>query len=106
MTDHVDLLDGEVVDDAGDVGGEVEQAVRVNRFGLVAVPEAAQVRSDRSVAGVDEGADLVSPQGVRVGPAVQQQNCRVAVVAGHGDFEDDVVGGDAHHHRPLCGDRL
>ena len=91
---------------AGDVGGEVEQAVGVDRFGLVAVPEAAQVGSDRSVAGVDQGADLVAPQGVRIGPAVQQQHCRVAVVAGHGDFEGDVVGGDAHHHRPLCGDRL
>jgi hypothetical protein len=98
VTDNVDPLDGEVVENAGDISGEVEQAVGVDCLRLVAVPEAAQVGSDRPVAGLDQSADLVTPQGVRIGPAVQQQHRRIACIAGHGDFDGDVVGGDAHHH--------
>ena len=70
VTDNVGPLDGEVVENAGDISGEVEHAVGVGHVGLVAVPEAAQVGSDRAVAGLDQCPDLVTPQGVRIGPAV------------------------------------
>ena len=71
-----------------------QDVVGVDAVGLVGRAEAAQVGGDDLVAGGDQRRDLVAPQVVGVGPAVQQHDGRALALDGH--LEADALGFDAH----------
>jgi hypothetical protein len=67
-------LGAEVVEQRAQVTGQPVEAIGPETAWLVAQVVAAQVGSDRAVAGGDEGRNLASPAPPELGEAVQQQD--------------------------------
>ena len=99
VTDDVGPLDPELVEHAEHVAGEERQRVRLDLGRTVGLAEAAQVGHDAAVPGGGERGDLVAPQPMGVGPAVEEQHGRaIALVV---DLEPDPVHLVARHATSL-----
>ena len=99
MADDVRVGDRERVEHADDVAEDGLDPIRLHLLRSSRGAEAAQVRRDDAVAGLDQGGALMPPQLGRVGKAVQQQD-RVA-----GAFVDDAEVEIVHSNRSLAHDR-
>ena len=87
VADHMGPLDAEL-SSTPSTSPTWRQGVRLDLGGAIGRAEATQVGGDAAVAGRGQGVDLVAPESVRVGPAVEQQHRRPVL---HCDLEPDPV---------------
>ena len=95
VADDVRPLDAQLVEHTEHVAGDERQGVRLDLGRAIGVAEPAQVGHDAPIAGGGERGDLMSPQPVRVRPAVQQQHRRTAAFVLH--LQSDPTHLVAHH---------
>ena len=83
MPDDVGALHAARIEDAHHVAGDVEDAVALDPCRFRRLAEPAQIGCDHAVSGIDERRYLMSPQRVRIGEAVQQQDGRAVAFVLH-----------------------
>ena len=98
VADDVHPFDAEMIEHADEVREQERDRIVLDPFRLVGRAEAAHVGRDRPVPGGAQRGDLVIPERMRVGPAVDEQHG--FAVAGAGalvvDFDPRAVDVDAH----------